>query len=114
MKRSSPLRRTGRLSPVSKKRKREARTYTAKKKAFLQAHPWCQAFLSHAQVNEDYPGAVAMAVLLGCPRSVDIHHKAGRTGSNYLDESTWMAVSRLAHDWIHTHPKEARKRGWLV
>lgn len=48
------------------------------------------------------------------PRSCDIHHKNGRTGWRLNDESQWMAVSREAHIWLHAHPSEARKRGYLI
>ncbi len=47
-----------------------------------------------------------------CPVSTDVHHVKGR-GKFYLDESTWMAVSRESHRWIHNHPKEARELGLL-
>lgn len=44
-------------------------------------------------------------------KATDVHHKAGRTGDNYLDESTWLAACRSCHMWIETHPKEAREMG---
>jgi hypothetical protein len=46
-------------------------------------------------------------------RSEDVHHKAGRTGTNYLDEETWLATCRRCHDWIHEHPNKAREKGLL-
>ena len=45
---------------------------------------------------------------------VDLHHKAGRSGSNMYDPKTFMAVCRPCHMWIHEHPIEARERNWLV
>ena len=46
-------------------------------------------------------------------KSTDVHHVAGRIGSLLLDETQWIAVCRACHDFIHTHPKDARERGWL-
>ena len=89
----TPLRR------VSKKRAKEMRTYSAMRKTFLAAHPVC---------------VVAEALWGSKRRTTDIHHRAGRYNGNYLNEATWLAVSREAHQWIHDHPKEARERGWLV
>ena len=86
--RRSPLKRTGRLRPMSKKRQREARTYSLLRAAFLQAHPVCQMRCSKP--------------------SKDVHHTQGRLGGNYLNVETWLAVCRSCHDWIHSHPKEAR------
>lgn len=31
----------------------------------------------------------------------------------YLVQSTWKAVCRNCHDWIHAHPTEARTMKWL-
>lgn len=31
----------------------------------------------------------------------------------YLVQSTWKAVCRNCHDWIHAHPEEARVMNWL-
>lgn len=93
MKRTALLRRT-RLRPVSKKRAKEGRTYSELRKEFLAANAWC--------------------LVVAGKRTTEIHHTAGRSGANYLDVSTWMAVSREGHVWIHAHPKESRARGWLT
>lgn len=42
-----------------------------------------------------------------------VHHMLSRYGKNYLDTSTWLAVSAEGHRWIESHLKEARERGWL-
>lgn len=44
---------------------------------------------------------------------VEVHHTRGRAGGLLLDEQFWMAVSKAGHRWIHAHPAEARRRGWL-
>lgn len=89
------------MKQISDKRRAQLALYMPKRKAFLKDHPVCQ-------VARYIPGLNPKA------RSRDVHHKAGRLGTNYLDESTWLAVSREAHNWIHSHPGQARARGWLV
>lgn len=104
----TPLKRKTRLRSVSPKRAKLSRQYTHLRKQFLAGHPACQAWAvicKHAPESNMPPT---------CPPSQDVHHKAGRYGGNYLDVSSWLAVSRVAHDWIHRHPSKAREIGLLV
>jgi hypothetical protein len=54
-----------------------------------------------------------------CPitgkQAVEVHHTyCGKDRAKYyLDVSTWLAVSRDGHNWIHSFPKEARELGFL-
>lgn len=54
-----------------------------------------------------------------CPVSMqkvtEVHHTyCGKDRAKYyLDESTWIGVSRDGHNWIHDHPKESRELGLL-
>lgn len=54
-----------------------------------------------------------------CPitkqQTVEVHHTfSGKDRAKYyLDVSTWLAVSRDGHNWIHANPKEARELGYL-
>jgi hypothetical protein len=97
MKRSAILRRT-RLRPVSKKRRGENAYYSKKRADFLARFQWC---------------ACAEALFGRAKRATEVHHKSGRTGTNFLDEATWLPVCRDSHLWIHANPSEARRRGWL-
>lgn len=47
--------------------------------------------------------------------ATEIHHTyCGKDRAKYyLDVSTWLAVSRDGHNWIHDNPKEARELGFL-
>ena len=47
--------------------------------------------------------------------TTEIHHKyCGKNRAKYyLDTSTWLAVNRDSHNWIHAFPKEARELGFL-
>lgn len=120
---TKPLKRTP-LRKVSKKRAKEGRIYSEKRKAFLERWPWCQVWMSENGFKQPYPESegdsfapmvkAEMFEIKVCPRSCDIHHKAKRTGSNYLNESTWLAVSREMHEKIHQNPSWARAQGYLV
>jgi len=88
-----------RIKPVSKKRRGETADYTKKRKAYLSAHPLC---------------ACSMSLFGYHQRADQIHHKAGRLGPNYLDQSTWLPVCRESHAWIHAHGNKARKLGWII
>ena len=79
---------------VSKKREAALRIYTCQRKRFLAEHPRCEICAKRA--------------------SDDVHHTHGRLGANYLDEMTWLAVCRTCHEWIHSHPREAREKHWLA
>lgn len=84
----TPLRR------VSKRRAKDMKTYSAQRKVFLEEKPSCEV------CNGAY--------------SCDVHHKAKRGGSNYLDVTTWLAVCRGCHQKIHAAPAWARANGYLV
>lgn len=82
------------LRKESEKRQAEKVIYAEKRKAYMEANPYCE--------------------FDGCSRlSTDCHHKAKR-GANYLDETTYFAACRVHHRWIHQCPKEAREMGLLV
>ncbi len=87
--RNKPIKRTL-LNRVSKKRAGEEIVYEKKKKAFLKKHPICQ-----------------IKILCKGANAVDVHHAAGRSGKNYLDESTWKAACRKCHIHITLNSKAA-------
>lgn len=84
------------IPPRSQKRSKEERLYSGKRVIFLQEHPMCNAHI---------PGICTQ-------HATDVHHKAGRTGSLYLDETHWVALCRACHSYIEAHPKEAREMGF--
>lgn len=99
---SKPMKRTP-LRRVSKKRRAQMGEYSVKRKAFLYRpeNRYCRVWLA--------------GVISGnSVRATEVHHVDGREGSLLNNEATWLAVSRAGHTWIHEHPNEARKRGWLV
>lgn len=81
------------LRRQSKKRAAESKIYSAKRAAFLEAHPMCER--SHCY-----------------KRAVHVHHKK-RRGKHYLDESTYSALCADCHTWVHQHRKDAQLLGLL-
>lgn len=90
-----------RIPAMSAKRKKEAALYSKKRKAFLEAHPHCEATWIIWPNRPTRPAAT------------EVHHRCKR-GVNYLNEKTWMAVSREAHLWIHGNPAQARYHNLLA
>lgn len=84
------------ISKVSKKRQVENAKYSVLRIEFLgkKENHICQ--------------------ITGFP-ATEVHHKwCGKDRAKYyLDTTTWMAVSRDGHNWIHDNPKESRELGYL-
>jgi len=83
---------------VSSKRKKKDLEYLKLREIFLIKNPICQVSV------------------VGCMHGVhDVHHIY--SGSNrdtfYLVQSTWKAVCRNCHNWIHLNPKKSRILGYL-
>lgn len=86
------------IPAVSQKRKRQDAEYSKLRKRYLEENPLCKVNVG------------------GCSNTAtDVHHT--RSGDDravyYLIQSTWLPVCRHCHDYIHSHPKEARVMGWL-
>lgn len=111
----TPIKRKSRLSPVSAKRRGANKEYAASRKAFLALRPLCEVWRQIAQDQdaELFHAIFKTGVYSHPVYSEDIHHVEGRAGSRFLDVNTWMAVSRKAHRWIHSHGRQAREKGWL-
>lgn len=56
--------------------------------------------------------ATCRAKLPGClgvfKQNLTVHHTKGR-GKYYLDATTWIPLCLSCHEWVETHPKEARE-----
>lgn len=81
----------------SPKRKKEEAIYLKMRLDFLNAHPMCEA---HLQGCKTYAS--------------EVHHKAGRVGDLYLDQTEWLAVCRRCHQWIENHPEDAKELGFSI
>lgn len=93
------LKRT-RVKRVSDKRKEQNKIYSERREIFLKAHQNCEC--GRPECIDEITKQVR--------KSEDVHHKKGR-GKYFLDESTWLAVARVCHQWIETHPLESKELG---
>lgn len=92
--RRTPLKRSTKPIPrVSAKQRARHADYAPRAQAFKKANPTCQV-CNHRRTD-------------------DVHHKSKRSGPNMSDESTFLAVCRTCHNWIHENPGSARKMGCL-
>ncbi len=82
------------IKKMSEKREDESKEYKELRLQFLKENPIC--------------------IITG-NQATEIHHKySGKDrGKYFLDTTTWLAVSRYAHEWIHENSKEARELGYL-
>jgi hypothetical protein len=90
----SPLKRSGRLNPISKKRKGQIVEYTKIRKEYLSAHPKCQVCESR--------------------KADQIHHRKARWGERLNDKTYFLAVCQDCHNLIHSDPAWAYSTGYLL
>ena len=83
---------------VSKKRQKETVEYLKIRTEYLNEHKLCEAKL---------PGCSGF--------STEIHHIKGgeERSTTYLDTTTYMAICRSCHSYVHLNPKISRELGYL-
>jgi len=86
------------LRSRSPKRVRQESTYSLLRKPFLEKHPHCEI---------PVPG-------ICLHKSTEVHHTDGRVEEDLNDEVGWRAACRPCHQWVHSHPQEARDLGYLI
>ena len=87
------------IAQRSKKRIKEDSVYKKLRADYLERNPTCE--VNHPSCSH---------------QATDIHHSyAGANRSKYyLITTTWFAVCRECHNWIHfIDPKRAREEGYL-
>ena len=89
----TPLKRKTPLRKTSKRRKQEYKEYMRKRAVLLAEKPVCE--------------------VCGQRQSTQCHHRNGRNGKNYLDETTFMAVCATCHQYIENNKSWAREMGYL-
>lgn len=87
-----------RLKPVSDKKRAEDVLYSRLRKEFLDKP-------ENATCKAKLPGCMGVF-----KQDLTVHHRKGR-GKYYLDASTWIPLCLSCHEWVETHPKEAREMG---
>ena len=81
-----------RINPISDKLTYKLSAYRPLRDAYMKDNPDCE--------------------ICGKP-SNDLHHKAGR-GKFLCDVTTFMAVCRKCHNFIHENPKKSRDSLYLL
>ena len=93
LKRRTPLKRSGRLRPYTKKRKAGLDLYGKLRVEFLTANPSCG--ICHG-------------------RSSQIHHKRGRIGWRLCAEEFFLAICQECHTKVHENGRWARAIGYIL
>lgn len=121
----SRLTRGGAIKPVSAKRAKLNKVYSALREAFLRDHPFCQHWMAECGLDEKevirnngwyFPKEtdgvktcfLSYRQMAQVPRSSEIHHQKGRDRF-LLDTSLWMAVRACHSVYLHTDPKRYEK-----
>ena len=86
------------IPPRYQKRSKEERLYAAKRIIFIQEHPMCEAHISG--ICTEY--------------ATEVHHKKGRIGEDLLDETHWLALCHMCHDYIENHREFAMEKGFSI
>lgn len=89
---------------MSSKRAKLNKEYSKRRKAYLTRHPYCMAQFVIWPESMD---------IVNHYRATEIHHTRKPKCKYLLDESTWLAVSAIAHRWIEDHKDIAREIGLL-
>ena len=98
LKRKTPLKRTGSLSPVSKKRAKTNRQRAKFVKEELDKRQYCAAHIPNI-----------------CSRwATEIHEPILRSaGGSILAADNSVAICRMCHRWVHDNVAEAKKMGLI-
>lgn len=86
------------IPPRSQKRSKEERLYAAKRIIFIQEHPMCEVHISG--ICTEY--------------ATEVHHKKGRIGEDLLDETHWLALCHMCHDYIENNREFAMEKGFSI
>jgi hypothetical protein len=98
LKRKTPMKRTGSLSPVSKSRAGLNKKRRAFVKEELDKRPYCEAHIPEV-----------------CSRfATELHEPILRSlGGSILDISNSVAICRLCHTWVHDNVGLAKELGLI-
>lgn len=97
-----------RINSVSAKQSKRLKEYARLRKTFLEEHPRCEYEETGCSL---LAGFVAFPV--PCTRAaVDVHHMK-RRGPYLNDTSTWLAVCRFHHTFLHDNVADSKMKGYL-
>lgn len=86
------------LRRQSKRMADEMSAYYGQRNIFLERYPVCAACLIRG---------------ISPAPSSQVHHFRGRQGRLLRDERWWIAICGPCHDFVHSHPRDARRLGLL-
>lgn len=83
------------IKQISDKRAIQLKEYSKLRKQFLKENPKCAVYpyLKAVEIHHTYPGS--------------------NRNRYFLEVSTWMAVSREGHNFIHSNVSLSKERGYL-
>lgn len=83
---------------VSAKRAKKDAEYSKLRQRYLTENPMCMIKVKDCMHE-----------------ATDVHHtyNGANRDAFYLVQSTWLAVCRNCHDFLHLNPKLSREMGWL-
>jgi hypothetical protein len=86
------------IPKMSAKRAKETKAYLLMRQKFLKERVFCQ--IKRAECSG---------------KSTDVHHlhDGADRQKYYLDKTTWIAVCRHCHKWVHNYPQAAKTLGFL-
>lgn len=99
LERRTPLKRAGRVNPISDRRRRFNDELEKIRPEILARGCEFEAHRNHG---------------IACRGQLLVHHKAGRWRKDSNAAHNLMCVCRLAHETIHAHPAWARRMGYLI
>ena len=95
----TPLKRTGRISPVSKRRRARDASYPSSRTAIYErAEGMCEARCTTSCAGDGH----------------QVHHVAGRGGPDPHRLDNLKLVCAACHEWVHQHPEAARRQGLMA
>lgn len=75
-----------------KRAAQERQFHQKDKPEYLEENPYCEAKLNVCTYQ-----------------AIEVHHKKGRIGDLLNDKKYFLSVCRNCHEWIESHPKEAKE-----
>lgn len=105
----SPIRR------VSRARRVQNNGYTAARREYLAAHPFCQITIARQGLDEaEVVRASGWAGGIRVPRATAIHHRNKRDGARLTDTRWFLSTCWREHEWVEGDKQTARLLGFLL
>ena len=101
-----------RVKPVSDRRRGEVEAYRKAAREFVRtavrSGGTCPVVNAVPELRDGFKYGHKVSNRLN-----EVHHVRGRAGALLNDRRHWLALSKQGHRWVHEHPAEAVRLGWL-